>query len=102
VAGVYSTRFILHYGGAATREYIVPAGKVAVVKAVLAANLVSSPQTASLNISNVVVWIASLPGQYARASDITMVVVRPGEQLQSSVSSGNVALVVSGYLLDQL
>lgn len=102
MAGVYSTRFILHTGGGVTLTYVVPNGKVAVIKSVSAYNGSGSAANFSLLLKGTGIWVASVPGGGGGFATNLMIVAYAGESIGMFFAGTPAGAQASGYLLDQL
>lgn len=98
--GVYSKRFILMSGAGKQNAYIVPSGKVAIVKQIDAMNFAASNMDVFMSIGPVTVWKASIPGAGGAARLATGQVLTGGETLTMTTNGTSMNCCVSGYELD--
>lgn len=99
--GVYSHRFHLFHG-TTSPDYIVPVGKVAVIKMCSASTGAGTTQQAVLYLNGVVTWIRSIPVNSGVFDSGLMVVANPGDTVKALTTDSQMSMHVSGYLLDLL
>jgi hypothetical protein len=99
---IYSTRVLQHTGlvSPATQSFVVPAGKVLVVKDVIAFWRVGSLAELSISIVGIA-FIIDLVTQSAQkyVEWQGMQVVNAGETLSAAAVQGTVGVIATGYLL---
>src|SRR5262249_3478303 len=100
---VYSTRFVSLIGSAGPSSYVVPQGKVAVIRSIDATNPTAAAVFASVLIAGVGYVASGLLPAYPSSGfhwDGRQV-ARQGETIQVQ-GSGAMHAMVSGYLFDDL
>jgi hypothetical protein len=98
----YSTRFMVHAALEAEPQslnYVVPAGKRAVIKSVVAFNGGAAAALVSLRLAGSWVWSASVPGGSNGVSADLFMVAYAGESLELYLGAPNMGGTCSGYLL---
>jgi hypothetical protein len=97
---VYSVRFIIASNVAGTYNYVVPAGKRAVVKSVSAFNThPTTTQNVYLNVGPTL-WAAAVPAQAAATPPEIMIVAYAGDTIGLVIQHGDLRAQCSGYLLE--
>lgn len=99
MAGVYSVRFI-NVLAQAFVYYVVPNGKVAVIKSVTCVNDTTGTNAGRLTVAGTTAWYASVPGTSNGAQHGMHIVVRAGESIGVASNAPGMHWTVSGYLLD--
>lgn len=98
MAGVYSVRFFVAAGSGIVTSYTVPAGRVAVVRSVVATSTVGAAAFAWLYIGPTPIYYLSFPEPgSARAVEMRQV-VNAGEAVRVYTSAPELFVAVSGYL----
>jgi hypothetical protein len=98
VSQVYSKRFVHLFPPETIHGYVVPAGRIAVVKNAGATNRSTTAGFCWLLLNGQFVWSAALPGQNNNVSFNGHLVVAAGESVSLQASStGSIYGFVSGY-----
>jgi hypothetical protein len=97
---VYSERFVYRSGPNGQTDYVVPAGKRAVVKDALCLNTSATTSNVILVVGPISVWIASVPGNYgfAHAASLTLVAYA-GEKISIVTGVTGMNAMACGFLL---
>lgn len=101
MAGVYSVRFLL-VKATSFVYYVVPNGKVAVLKSMSAVNDSTSSVQGRITLAGISLWYASVPGESNGGRDGLHIVMNAGESLGCAANSPGMFFCASGYLLDKL
>lgn len=97
---VYSERFMLITTPGVWEAWYVPAGRRAVIKAVLCSGNLGVQGVFQLAIGTSLVYTVLVPVAEGSRSMVTSTVLYAGERLQGQVGSLGDTLTISGYLLD--
>lgn len=101
MAGVYSTRFILAYGAGVASEYVVPAGKRAVVKMLDAVELQGGAGNIYVKLAGIYVFGWPFTGAIQTVHQPMYCVAYAGEIVRLEIAQPiTVGCAVTGYLFD--
>lgn len=98
--GVYSTRFLALSSQQGYGAFVVPTGKVAVIKWVAVNNHGTAAANATLEQLGTTIWSASVPGNNGQVMQDLMLVYAPGELMRMWLATATMSGTATGYLLD--
>jgi hypothetical protein len=98
VSQVYSKRFVHLFPPETSHGYVVPAGRIAVVKSAGGTNRGTTGGFLWMLLNGQFVWSAALPGQNNNVSFVGHLVAYAGDSVALTASStGSIYGFISGY-----
>lgn len=97
---IYSERFVTARGPNILTQWVVPAGRRAVVKSIVAVNAGSSPHLWQMFLAGSYAFGDTLPGPDLGRTYAVMQVLYGGQSLGIWTTHIDIAVSVSGYLFD--